>query len=123
MKDDSLGCKTMRCIEAQIKGLSHNRGYWCCAGCDDADCTYRCMNDRAICGVASDISRKYTHRTRWSVQEIKILCEHYKSNNVEEMTALLPGRNWLSIKDKAARLGLTKKKEEQHGADQIRDPR
>lgn len=123
MKDDSLGCKTMRCIEAQIKGLSHNRGYWCCAGCDDADCTYRCMNDRAICGVASDISRKYIHGTRWSAQELETLREHYACSTVEEMTALLPGRNGKSIRNKANRLGLTQKKEEKHGADQIRDPR
>ena len=102
MKDDSLGCKTLRCIEAQVKGLSPNKGYWCCYGCDDTDCTYRCMNDRAICGVALDISRK----------EIEILRKHYKSNNIEELTALLPGRNHLSIKDKACSLGLTRKKEE-----------
>ena len=116
MKDDSLGCKTLRCIEAQVKGLSPNKGYWCCYGCDDTDCTYRCMNDRAICGVALDISRKCTYRARWSSQEIEILRKHYKSNNIEELTALLPGRNHLSIKNKACHLGLTRKKEEQHGA-------
>jgi hypothetical protein len=46
----------------------------------------------------------------WNTEEIKVLIENFERLNNDELSNLLPGRTVLSIKDKLARLGLSRGK-------------
>lgn len=47
----------------------------------------------------------------WHETEVEILLQHYTTTNKEVLLALLPNRTWISIRDKAVRLGLVRNDE------------
>jgi len=48
-----------------------------------------------------------TEYTFWSDEEEKVLEKHYKKASKQEITSILSGHSWKSIKDKAIELGLS----------------
>lgn len=107
MRDDHMGCQTMRCPQYARK-LSLRKGYWCCQGCDEADCIDRCHNDRDSCNVATYSSRQEDTETgtRWTKTELNILKAGYSHMTVIEMRQMLPRKTEAAIYKKAERLGL-----------------
>lgn len=108
MKDDNLGCMTMRCQKIGGK-LSPRKGYWCCYGCDEEECPYRCRNNRAVCHVATTSSRlETTTGDDWTNTEIGILQSNYYAMRVEEIQKLLPRKTVGAIYNKAYKMGMKK---------------
>lgn len=48
-------------------------------------------------------------RSKWSDSETQILCQFYETASKEELMSMLPGRSWMSIREKAHVMKLPKK--------------
>lgn len=106
MRDDTLGCGVMRCPRAQG---SYTTGYWCCEGCDDLGCCYRCQNNRLACGSGTDRPVRPRELNTWSKREIELLTYGYGTMSVKELRQELPHKTVGELYRQALRLGLKKR--------------